>query len=80
MFTRIRWFAYGVLATSVAVVMTVRRARSLKERLDAKGLRHIAVSYAADTAHAVGRYLQNSVPQDHGEPVSAEDSSPRVTG
>jgi hypothetical protein len=80
MFTRIRWFVYGVVATSAAVVMTVRRAKGLKERLDAKGLRHIAVSYAADTAGAVGRYLKDSVPQDHREGVIPRDSSPRVTG
>lgn len=60
MFTRLRWFLYGVIVAVAAGVFVVRRARNLKVRLDAEGIGRIAASYAADIVEASGRYLQQT--------------------
>lgn len=60
MLTRMRWFIYGVaVALSIAVVV-IRRARSMRERLDAEGVARISAGIAADGIEAVGRRLQRS--------------------
>ncbi len=67
MFTRIRWFIYGSLATAALALMVVRRARLMRERLDAQGVGRVAASYGADAIEFAGRYLQRAVPQDTAE-------------
>jgi hypothetical protein len=62
MLTRIRWFIYGTAATLFATAMVVNRARQLRERLDAKGVRKVATSYGVDAMDRAGKYLQNTVP------------------
>ena len=60
MFTRIRWFIYGAATTLGATVLVVRRARSMRDRLDAEGVTRISASIAADGIEMVGRRLQRS--------------------
>ncbi|KAA3636820.1 MAG: hypothetical protein DWP92_08980 [Armatimonadetes bacterium] len=60
MFTRLRWFLYGVVVSAVVAVMVVKRARAMKERLDAEGVGRVVASYAADIVEAFGRSLQRS--------------------
>ncbi|RLE16863.1 MAG: hypothetical protein DRJ28_00590 [Actinobacteria bacterium] len=60
MFTRIRWFALGSVATLGATVFVVNRARTLKEQLTPEGVARAAASLAADTMEAVGVRLQRS--------------------
>lgn len=64
MFMRLRWFLLGVIGSVTAGVMVVRRARTIKHRLDAEGIARIMVSYGADLVQAVGRGLQRSVGGD----------------
>ncbi len=64
MFTRLRWFLYGVVVSAVVAVMIVKRARSMKERLDADGVARIVASYGADIVEAAGRALQRSAERD----------------
>ncbi|MEN8239661.1 MAG: hypothetical protein ABFR53_10715 [Actinomycetota bacterium] len=60
MFTRARWFMYGVVVTVGTTVVVVTRARSMKERLDAEGVARVGASFAADTIEFAGRRLQRS--------------------
>jgi hypothetical protein len=68
MLTRIRWLIYGVLATTVLTIMVVSRARQLRERLDAGGIKRVAASYGADVIELAGNYLRDSVPSDDQAP------------
>ncbi len=60
MFTRLRWFVYGMLVSAIIGAMIVKRARAMKERLDAEGIARVAASYGADAVEAYGRALQRS--------------------
>jgi hypothetical protein len=60
MFTRLRWFVYGMFVSAIIGAMIVRRARAMKERLDAEGIVRVAASYGADAVEAFGRALQRS--------------------
>lgn len=60
MFVRLRWFTLGFLAAAVLGAMIVKRARAMKERLDAEGVARIAASYVADAVEAVGRAMQRT--------------------
>ncbi len=60
MLTRIRWFFYGFLAAGALAAVIVKRARAMKERLDAQGLARVGVSIGADVVEAAGRGLQRS--------------------
>ena len=60
MLTRLRWFLYGFLAVCAIGVMVVKRARAMKERLDAQGVARVGVSMGADVVEAAGRVLQRS--------------------
>lgn len=60
MLTRLRWFLYGFLAACAIGVMVVKRARAMKERLDAQGVARVGVSMGADVVEAAGRVLQRS--------------------
>ncbi len=60
MLTRIRWFIYGTAVTLGLTVIVVRRARALRERLDAEGVARISAGIAADGIEAAGRRLQRS--------------------
>jgi hypothetical protein len=68
MLTRIRWFIYGVVATMALTIMVVSRARQLRERLDARGIKKVVASYGADVIEMAGTYLRNSVPLDDQAP------------
>ncbi len=59
MFVRLRWFILGALAMLLLVASAIRRARDLRVRLDAEGVRSIAVSYGADMTERAGRWLQD---------------------
>lgn len=63
MLTRIRWFIYGAVCTIALTLMVVKRARAMRERLDAQGVARVAASYGADVIEATGRILKDSVPQ-----------------
>lgn len=60
MFTRIRWFVYGAATTLGATIVVVSRARSMREKLDAQGVRRVSANLAADRIEAAGRRLQRS--------------------
>jgi hypothetical protein len=60
MLTRLRWFTYGVLVALAVGVVVVKRARAMKERLDAQGVARVGVSIGADVVEAAGRVLQRS--------------------
>lgn len=69
MLTRIRWFIYGAIATALLVGMIIKRARLMRERLDAQGIANVVASYGADAIEYAGRYLQKSVPPDAPPPT-----------
>ncbi len=60
MLTRLRWFLYGFLVACAIGVVIVKRARAMKERLDAQGVARVGVSMGADVVEAAGRVLQRS--------------------
>lgn len=60
MFTRLRWFLYGMVVSVVVTVMVIKRARAMKERLDTEGVARVVASYGADVIEAAGRALQRS--------------------
>jgi hypothetical protein len=64
MFTRMRWFVYGMLVSVIVGAMIVKRARAMRERLDAEGIARVAASYGADVVEAFGRALQRSALPD----------------
>lgn len=64
MFMRLRWFLLGVIGSVAAGTMVVKRARTIKQRLDAEGIARIMVSYGADLVQALGRALQRSAGGD----------------
>lgn len=60
MFVRLRWFILGFATAAVAGFFVVKRARAMRQRLDAEGLARIVASYVADAVEAVGIALQRS--------------------
>ena len=64
MFTRLRWFLYGVVVSAIVAAMIIKRARAMKERLDAEGIARVVGSYGADVIEAAGRALQRSAERD----------------
>ena len=60
MLTRIRWFLYGFVVALAIGAVIVKRARAMKERLDAQGVARVGVSIGADMVEAAGRVLQRS--------------------
>jgi len=60
MFTRLRWFLYGVATAMGATVLVVSRARAMCERLDARGVARATALVTADGIEAVGKRLQRS--------------------
>ena len=48
MFTRLRWFTYGAAVTLGLTAVVVRKARDMRERLDAQGVARVSVNVAAD--------------------------------
>jgi hypothetical protein len=60
MLTRLRWFLYGFAVAFALGAVIVKRARSMKERLDAQGVARVGVSIGADVVEAIGRLLQRS--------------------
>ena len=67
MLTRLRWFIYGFVSACAIGVMIVKRARAMKERLDAQGVVRVGVSIGADVVEAAGRVLQRSAATPEGE-------------
>jgi hypothetical protein len=60
MFVRLRWFIYGSVVTMILAVIAVRRARAIRERIDADGVVRVAAVMTADGVEAIGRRLQRS--------------------
>jgi hypothetical protein len=60
MLTRIRWFVYGAAATAGVTVVIVSKARAMRERLDAQGIRRVSANLAADGIEHMGRRLQRT--------------------
>jgi hypothetical protein len=60
MLTRLRWFLYGFIVALAIGAVIVKRARAMKERLDAQGVARVGVSISADMVEAAGRVLQRS--------------------
>lgn len=60
MFVRLRWFVYGSVATIVVGALAVRRARAIRDRIDAEGVVRVAAVMTADGVEAIGRRLQRS--------------------
>jgi hypothetical protein len=60
MLTRFRWFLYGFFCAFALGAVIVKRARAMKERLDAQGVARVGVSIGADVVEAAGRLLQRS--------------------
>ena len=70
MFTRLRWFIYGAAVTLGLTAVVVRKARVMRERLDAQGVARVSANVAADGIEMVGKRLQRSairVAEDGGE-------------
>ena len=70
MLVRLRWFIYGASVTLGLTAIVVRKARSMRERLDAQGVARVSANVAADGLELVGRRLQRSalrVAEDGGE-------------
>ena len=72
MFTRLRWFVLGSVATLGATVFVVNRARTMKEHLTPEGIARASASLAADTIEAVGVRLQRSALRE--VPITSEAS------
>ena len=70
MLTRLRWFAYGFSVALVMGAMVVKRARAMKERLDAQGVVRVGASIGADMVEATGRILQRSAEPTQDVPNS----------
>jgi hypothetical protein len=68
MLTRLRWFIYGFLAAAALAAVIVKRARAMKERLDAQGVARVGVSIGADVVEAAGRVLQRSAERTDQDP------------
>ena len=66
MLTRLRWFMYGFFVALFMGVIVVKRARAMKEKLDAQGVVRVGASIGADMVEATGRILQRSAapPED----------------
>lgn len=60
MLTRIRWFVYGAAATMGVTAFVINRARTMREKLDRRGMARVSASVAADGLEAAGRRLQRS--------------------
>jgi hypothetical protein len=60
MFVRLRWFVYGSVATLVVATIAIRRARAIRDRIDAEGVVRVAAVMTADGVEAIGRKLQRS--------------------
>ena len=75
MLTRIRWFLYGFAAASAIGVVVVKRARAMKERLDAQGVARVGVSIGADVVEAAGRLLQRSAEPPAVDPNDTEQGA-----
>jgi hypothetical protein len=73
MFIRVRWFLFGVIVSVVAGMMVIKRARAMKQRLDAEGVVRIIASYGADVVETLGTALQRSA--NRQEPESATGST-----
>ena len=70
MFTRLRWFVYGAAVSLGLTALVVRKARAMRERLDAEGVARVSANVAADGLEFVGRRLQRSslrVAEDGGD-------------
>ena len=78
MFTRLRWFVYGMVVSAIIGAMIVKRARAMRERLDAEGIARVVASYGADMVEAFGRALQRSAQRgssnSDSEPTDAKES------
>ena len=76
MFVRFRWFVLGFVTAAVAGLVVVRRARAMKERLDAEGLARVAASFVADVVEAAGLALQRSAVE---APPAVSDEATHAT-
>lgn len=55
--------------------MIVKRARTMRERLDSEGIARVVASFGADVVEAIGRGLQRSA-----TPVDGDPTAPSATG
>lgn len=79
MFVRIRWFILGFLTAAIVGAMIVKRARAMKERLDAEGVARVAASYIADAVESMGHAMQRSAQgplQQAGDPEGSGPVKP----
>lgn len=85
MFTRIRWFVYGVVAGLGATAYVVTRLRRMRERLTAQSVAKVSALSLADVMALAGRRLarpggaeSNPGAGDRGREYTT-DSSPMST-
>lgn len=64
MFTRLRWFIYGFVASLGATAYVVTRLRRLRERLTAQSVARVSALSLADAMALAGRRLAQNEERD----------------
>lgn len=64
MFTRLRWFIYGFVASLGATAYVVTRLRRMRERLTAQSVARVSALSLADAMALAGRRLAQNEARD----------------
>ena len=64
MFTRLRWFIYGFVASLGATAYVVTRLRRMRERLTAQSVARVSALSLADAMALAGRRLAQNEERD----------------
>lgn len=64
MFTRLRWFVYGFVASLGATAYVVTRLRRMRERLTAQSVARVSALSLADAMALAGRRLAQNDERD----------------
>lgn len=64
MFTRLRWFIYGFVASLGATAYVVTRVRRMRERLTAQSVARVSALSLADAMALAGRRLAQNEERD----------------
>lgn len=78
MFTRLRWFVYGVVASLGATAYVVARLRRMRERLTAQSVARVSALSLADLMALAGRRLAQPGRAD-GEPAAGDPDTEFTT-
>ena len=67
MFTRLRWFVYGFLASLGATAYVLTRLRRMRERLTPQSVARVSALGLADAMAVAGRRLAGDANRRHDE-------------